>query len=107
MPVSERTCCASNPARSWAARVLLSRIEPKGYGFDAEGVEGTWRVLGGKRYFLVLNRKGKWKQDVRMKLAGVADGKAKVMFENREVEVRNGELVDDFAGFEARVYVVE
>ena len=106
-PGIEEQMKTENARLNALSRVLLSRIEPKGYGFDAEGVEGTWRVLGEKKYFLVLNRKGKGKQDVRMKLSGVADGKAKVMFEDREVEVKNGEIVDDFAGFESRVYVVE
>ena len=106
-PKIERHMKIENARLNVLSPVLMSRIEPKGYGFDAEGVEGTWRVVGGKKYFIVLNRKGKGKQDVKMKLTGVTNGVAKVLFENRTVEVKNGELVDDFTGFESQVYVVE
>jgi hypothetical protein len=63
--------------------------------------------VGNKKYFIVLNRKGKGKQAVHIKLTGVPDGTAKVLFEDRTVQVKNREIVDDFAGFESRVYVVE
>ena len=106
-PKIERQMKIENARLNALSRVLLSRIEPKGYGFEAEGVEGTWRVVGDKKYFIVLNRKGKGKDGVRMKLAGVKDGTAKVLFENRTVEIKNGEIVDDFVGLESRVYVVE
>jgi hypothetical protein len=106
-PKIERQMKIENARLNALSPVLMSRIEPKGYGFEAEGVEGTWRVVRGKKYFIVLNRKGKGKEDVRMKLTGVKDGTAKVLFENRTVEVRNGEIVDDFLGFESQVYVVD
>jgi hypothetical protein len=106
-PKIERQMKIENARLNALSRMLLARIEPKGYGFEAEGVEGTWRVVGDKKYFIALNRKGKAKQGVHMKLAGVADGTAKVMFEDRTVPIKNGEIVDDFAGFESRVYVVD
>ena len=39
MPVSERTCCAGNPARSTAARALRSRIDTSQIVRNAAGIE--------------------------------------------------------------------
>src|SRR5258706_9333138 len=87
--------------------VLLSKIDPKGYGIELPpGMEGTVRTFGGKTYLIVLNIKGRAGTNGDIKVSGGAGGTAEVQGENRSVQISGGEIVDSFEGFTPRVYVV-
>jgi hypothetical protein len=87
--------------------VLLSKIDPKGYGLKLPGgMEGTVRVYQGKTYLIVQNMKSRHISGAKIKVSGLADGTASVYGENRTVQISGGEIVDDFEGNTPRVYVV-
>jgi hypothetical protein len=87
--------------------VLLSKIDPKGYGIELPpGMEGTVRTFQGKTYLIVLNIKGRAITNAHIKVTGVTDGTAELHGENRSVQIQGGEIVDTFEGFTPRVYVV-
>jgi hypothetical protein len=86
---------------------LLAKLDPKGYEIEVpDGMEATVRVHKGKTYLIVLNFKSKFKGEVRIKVGGVPDGRAEVHGEGRSVEIKGGEIVDDFEGYTPHVYVV-
>jgi len=87
--------------------MLLSKINPKGYGIELPaGMEGTVRVYQGKVYLIVQNMKSRHISGARIKVSGVRDGTAAVFGEGRSVAVSGGEIVDDFEGYTPRVYVI-
>jgi hypothetical protein len=87
--------------------VLLSKIDPRGYGIELPaGMEGTVRVFKGKVYLIVLNMSSRHVGGARIKLSGVADGVVEVYGEGRSVNISGGEIVEDFEGYTPRIYVV-
>jgi hypothetical protein len=86
---------------------LLARIDPRGYGIELpSGMEGTVRVWKGKVYLIVQNLTSRHKSAVQINLRGVPDGTAQVYGQKRTVQVKAGQIVDDFDGYTPRVYVI-
>ena len=64
------------------------------------------RTFAGKVYLIVLNMGSRHVSGARIKVSGVGDGEASVYGEGRRVAISGGEILDDFEGQMARVYVV-
>jgi hypothetical protein len=87
--------------------VLLSKLNPKGYGIELpDGMEGTVRVYKGKVYLIVLNMSSRSKTGATITVSGVEDGEAGVYAGKRSVRIEGGQIVDDFEGYTPRVYVI-
>jgi hypothetical protein len=87
---------------------LLSPIDPPSAGMRLpDGLEGSWRIYNGKRYFIVLNTTDQQLngQAIRVRGVGAASG-ATVSSEGRTVSITNGTITDNFGAYEAHVYVV-
>jgi len=92
------------------APVLQRGINPDQLSMDGpDGLEIGWRrdPEAQEVYFLVLNPEDAHKDGVSLALHGVHPAAAKVVDEDREVSVREGNsLVDDFAPYELHIYKV-
>ena len=107
MPEIEAEMTAQDKVLKSLGGVLLSTIDPRGYGIELPaGMEGTVRTFAGKVYLIVLNMGSRHVSGARIKVSGVADGSATVYGEGRSVSIIGGEIVDDFEGQSSRVYVV-
>jgi hypothetical protein len=98
---------ATNAKIQSIARVLQSEIDPPTRGLDVGGpLEGTWRVVDGKTYYIVLNFSD---QAVTgsMTFQGV-DGAttANVLGEGRSVSLADGAFTDTFGAYSVHVYEV-
>ena len=89
--------------------VLITAIDPPSVGLDVSGnLEGTWRVAGGKKYFVVLNLSDKAVKGAKVGFSGVGrTGTVKVRGEARSLEMRGGQVEDDFGAYEAHVYEID
>jgi hypothetical protein len=86
--------------------VLLSKLNPKGFGLKLEaGMQGTVRRYRGRTYLIVLNMSRKHRT-ATVETVGVPDGKATVHGNGRQVNIVGGKITEDFAPREPRVYVV-
>ena len=86
---------------------LVSSIDPPTLGLATPApLEGTWRTYGGKNYFIVLNMSGNTLTNQQMTLRGTAGTTAVVQGESRSVNITGGVITDNFAPYEAHVYVV-
>ena len=84
---------------------LMTTKDPGGASIDVDGsLRATWRKYNGKTYFVVLNNST---QSVvaKMDVKGVS-GAAIVDGENRNVQIKTGQITDTFKPLEAHVYVV-
>ena len=66
-------------------------------------LEVGWRVHGGKTYVIALNFSDDTARDQVITIGGAA-GTAKVLWEDRSVEMKEGKLTETFAPYEVRVY---
>lgn len=89
------------------ARVLQSDIDPATRGFEASSpLEGTWRVVDGKTYYVVLNFSNQAVTGT-MTLQGIGDAAlATVNGEGRSVPLVNGTFSDTFGAYSVHVYEV-
>jgi hypothetical protein len=98
---------ATNAKVQSIARVLQSDIDPPTRGFQADApLEGTWRVVDGKTYYVVLNFSN---QAVTrsMTLQGIGNvSSAAVNGEGRSVSLVNGTFSDTFGAYSVHVYEV-
>ncbi len=88
---------------------LLSPIDPPTLtATAAQPLEVSWRSFGGKDYFIVLNQSDKTVSNQSIKLTGIAAGanSAEVRGESRNVAVAGDTITDNFAPYEAHVYVI-
>lgn len=85
-----------SPQPKWEAKV------------DNEHIHFAIREYGGKLYIITVNSSAEPQRDVKINLPWLRQNlRARVLFENREVTIRNGALIDNFAGYERHVYEVE
>ncbi|HEV8605996.1 MAG TPA: PA14 domain-containing protein [Tepidisphaeraceae bacterium] len=87
---------------------LLSPVDPPSIGMRLpDGLEGSWRIYNGKKYFIILNATDQPLADQRIRLRGVgAAGIATVASESRTVAISDSTITDSFGPYEAHVYVV-
>jgi hypothetical protein len=87
---------------------LLSQMDPPSMGLRlADGLEGTWRIFNGKKYFIVLNETDQALTNQQIRLRGVgAATSATVASEARTVPITSATITDSFGPYEAHVYVV-
>jgi len=88
-------------------RVLQSNIDPPTRGFEGSSpLEGTWRVVDGKTYYVVLNFSNQAVTGT-MTLQGIGDvASATVNGEGRSVSLVNGTFSDTFGAYSVHVYEV-
>jgi hypothetical protein len=98
---------ATNAKVQSIARVLQSEIDPPSRGLDTSGpLKGTWRVVDGKTYYVVLNFSD---QPVTRSMTFHGIGNvttASVHGEGRSVSLANGALTDTFGAYSVHVYEV-
>jgi RTX calcium-binding nonapeptide repeat (4 copies)/Beta-galactosidase len=89
-------------------KVILSPGDPPSLGVTlGKPLEASWRVYGGKKYFIVLNTSDRPLQNATLRLHGIgASDSAAVHGEKRSVGIKGGVITDNFAAYSAHVYVV-
>jgi len=88
---------------------LQSPLNPGGIGLSVGGsLQGSWRISGGKQYYIVTNMSAQPFEGARVRMLGnvTGAGTANVADENRSVAMSNGTLYDSFGAYETHVYVV-
>jgi hypothetical protein len=87
---------------------LLSDVDPPSIGMRLpDGLEGSWRIYNGKKYFIVLNATDQPLADRQIRLRGVGEAtSANVASESRTVAISSNTITDSFGPYEAHVYVV-
>ena len=87
--------------------MLQSDIDPPTRGLELGGpLEGTWRVHGGKTYYIVLNFSNQTvTRSVTLQGVGTP-ATATVHGESRTVALTNGMLTDTFTPYAVHVYEV-
>jgi hypothetical protein len=98
---------ATNAKIQSIARVLQSDIDPPTRGLQADApLEGTWRVVDGKTYYVVLNFSNQ-AVTASMTLQGIGNAlSASVHGEGRSVSLVNGTFTDTFGAYSVHVYEV-
>lgn len=86
---------------------LMAPTDPATFGIKLpNGLEGTWRLYNGKKYFFVLNTTTQTLSGQQMQLVNTSGSSAAVEGENRSVGISNGTITDSFAPYEMHAYVV-
>jgi hypothetical protein len=87
---------------------LLSQVDPPSTGMRLpNGLEGTWRIYNGKKYFIVLNQSDQPLSNQQIKLRNIgAATTATVASESRSVPITSNTITDSFGPYEAHVYIV-
>jgi hypothetical protein len=98
---------ATNAKIQSIARVLQSDIDPPTRGLQADApLEGTWRVVDGKTYYVVLNFSNQAVTKT-MTFQGIGNvSTANVVGEGRSVSLSNGTFTDTFGAYAVHVYEV-
>ena len=87
---------------------LLSNVDPPSIGMRLpDGLEGTWRIYNGMKYFIVLNSTDQplANQQIKLRGAGAATS-ATAASESRTVPISNSTITDSFGPYETHVYIV-
>lgn len=86
------------------APIILSPDSKREVKVDNERIHFLGKEYKGKFYLISVNGSGGEQKGVKFSLP--LRGKARVLFEGREVEIKGGVLVDDFAGYQRHVYEI-
>jgi hypothetical protein len=89
-------------------KILLTPSDPPKVGLNLPGsLEGTWRVVGERKYFVVLNMSNKRVKGAKIGIWGAGkSGKVKVRLEGRVLKMQKGVVKDNFGAYEAHVYQI-
>jgi chitodextrinase len=86
---------------------LMSPTDPYNFGIKLpNGLEGTWRLYNGKKYFIVFNTQHQTVTGAALTLVNTPGTSAVVEGESRTVAINNGTITDTFAPYEMHAYVV-
>jgi hypothetical protein len=90
------------------SKVLVSAIDPPNLGLNVSApLEGTWRQVGNKKYFIVMNFSAKAVKGVKVGFVGAGkSGVVKVRGEPRSLAMARGAISDDFGAYETHIYQI-
>jgi hypothetical protein len=90
------------------SKVLVSPIDPPNLGLKMSApLEGTWRQVGNKKYFIVLNMSAKTVQGAKIGIVGAGkNGTLTVRGESRSLQMSRGSISDNFAPYETHIYQI-
>ncbi|HEV8607674.1 MAG TPA: beta-galactosidase [Tepidisphaeraceae bacterium] len=89
-------------------KVLLTPIDPPTLDLSAAApLEATWRAVGGKKYFIVLNLSAKSLSNAKIGLIGAGrTGTVKVQGESRSLKMNSSSITDHFGPYETHIYEI-
>jgi hypothetical protein len=90
------------------SKVLVSPIDPPSLGLTLSApLEGTWRQVGNKKYFIVENFSVKAVKGAKIGIYGAGmSGTVNVRGENRSLAMSRGQVSDSFGAYETHIYEV-
>jgi hypothetical protein len=70
-------------------------------------LEGTWRQVGNKKYFIVMNFSGKALRGAKVGFYGAGNsGKVTVRGEGRSLSMSGASVTDSFGAYETHIYEI-
>jgi hypothetical protein len=90
------------------SKVLVSPIDPPNLGLNMSApLEGTWRQVGNKKYFIVMNFSAKPLRGAKIGFVGAGkSGTVSVRGESRSLQMARGSISDNFGAYETHIYEV-
>ncbi len=90
------------------SKVLVSPIDPPSLGLNMKApLEGTWRQVGNKKYFIVENFSPKPLKAAKIGFYGAGkSGTVTVRGENRSLQLSRGAISDNFGAYETHIYQI-
>ncbi|HEV8291556.1 MAG TPA: beta-galactosidase, partial [Tepidisphaeraceae bacterium] len=90
------------------SKVLVSPIDPPALGLNMSApLEGTWRQVGNKKYFIVMNFSAKPLRAAKIGFVGAGKGgTVSVRGESRSLAMTRGSISDNFGAYETHIYEV-
>jgi len=88
------------------SKVLVSPIDPPNLGLNMSSpLEGTWRQVGNKKYFIVENFSAKPVKGAKIGFYGAGmSGTVSVRGESRSLQMARGTISDSFGAYETHIY---
>jgi len=90
------------------SKVLVSPFDPAELGLNLPApLEGSWRQVGNKKYFIVMNYSAKAVRGAKIGLVGAGKGgSVSVHGESRSLAMSRGTISDNFGAYETHIYEV-
>jgi len=90
------------------SKVLVSPIDPPSLGLNMKApLQGTWRQVGNKKYFIVENFSAKPVRAAKIGFYGAGKtGTVTVRGENRSLQLSRGAISDNFGAYETHIYEI-